>query len=335
MDGQTGKDKKMIQQQIDYLTNSIAISGANVPDGVRQGNFNLYGLPNAGVPTGLVHSYNSGLKASVTIATVTMPIGGQNKTYTLSLADNLVPGSTQITNLQNNVTALQLDAPRALALTSSINLNLTVNVSGFDRFYAPISFSRSITGLAGLPILIDSGIYLITNIEIIPTQVLGSAVTVTIQTSSFAELLFTDYAFSGNLITATSGTAIINPLTAGKESVTVPTDVVLYVLYPYLPATWDGLVTNIAGRPRPLLSLNVSDQTILLASDASQIVTQIVYGFNDTQFTLSSFLNTPVPLKNVFTGGVYPGDDVPIFTPSVQSVFGRTNSTLNWKGWAA
>ena len=178
-------------------------------------------------------------------------------------------------------------------------------------------------------------IYLITNIEIIPTQVLGSAVTVTIQTSSFAELLFTDYAFSGNLITATSGTAIINPLTAGKESVTVPTDVVLYVLYPYLPATWDGLVTNIAGRPRPLLSLNVSDQTILLASDASQIVTQIVYGFNDTQFTLSSFLNTPVPLKNVFTGGVYPGDDVPIFTPSVQSVFGRTNSTLNWKGWAA
>lgn len=314
----------MEQNQIDYLINSYSFSGTNRPDGIREGNVSPTSFPNSGIPSGLVQSYPINLLGKSELSTLDL---SENATGIFPFTDLLaIP-----INIQNNVKGIQFDYPRALEVSVSAAVVFTINISGFDRFYNQISFGRTFTSTGNETLLIDSGIFILTHAEIESAAPLANDCTFILSTSGYAELLYTDCGYSGNLISVTrdrtSTPDFLGP--QAVEDVEFSSETLFSTLN-YYPASWNKNVGYFEGRPRPLLLMSPNNQN----SPSNSVVTQIIWGIDNTVEQLNTFQTETYPIDNQLINGAYVGDDAPVFGASVFAVYGRQNNVTNWKGWS-
>lgn len=315
---------------IDSLVNSWAFGGENIPDGLKQGPSVSPGVT-PGIPTGMVHPSYFTIFTPTTISEFTTTTGiVSNTNIQFYLAPAASSGMNKVVEIQESVMALQLYESLSLNWTSTVAISGTWFISGFDRYYRQLAFQRTYSNSTGANF--NHGIKFVTNAYFVPSASLSTAVAITLNLSNLIELPYTDYGFAGNFINLVgnqSSTDAAFPQYVVKQA--FPNYSYFQNNFKYIPATWKSNITPTKGRPRPLIDPTVSNTSIF---GKYFIGMQLLYGFNNTPRALEQFAGAP-DLSNTWdpSSGLYGADTQPQFGATEQSIYGRANNIIGWKGW--
>jgi hypothetical protein len=312
--------KMSLANNIDQILKTNTLSGTNFPDGVRVGTFDMPNINAVGIPTGLVYPSKIEMSASYPVATIaTLSVSQPTQ---LPLGPSVGANSKIIRMADTGEFGVQLDSPRGLCFASSdATLQGTIYISGYDRYWKKIAFTKEIGAIPTFDI--PCGIFVVTNISFTPVSVAPSS-SLTIFTSAFAELPLTDYGWQSNTIFmgyTLDGTAKAPPFTAeyGNSSTT-------FYYYQnnivYIAAAWDTPVSA-SSPPRPLVAFSPVSNSSQTSVAVKSRVLQVCYGFNSTVGSLNRFSTTCN----------YSSDGKVVYGATQEAVYGRANNTIGWKGW--
>jgi hypothetical protein len=224
-------------------------NGTNFGDGLRLGNYTsseIFQPSGVGSSAVMAQSFKITAKPPTELITE-FPLNDNSTTQiTLgSVANNYAEAGAEIVDI-NGTMALKLDVSRRLVFESNdVPGIVNIHISGFDDYNQKLTNITEVSEGVLASEEMSRGIRYVTNIYVTSG---GSDKKLSISTSKFLELPFTDYGVIGSLITDQSSGTLI-----GKRVGDAPPYRVSPA-YIYEHAWWESPLTLISGRVRPVFS---------------------------------------------------------------------------------